>query len=113
MRAVAFLPYQAEKTGENRDAKTDLAGKDRQTTKEVVDDSSQVASPPEPKPEPAEWEFWSPLLRTDEQGRATVELDLPASLAQARVVVNAHGAGRIGSETRMIPLKLPDKPGQR
>lgn len=113
MRAVAFLPYQAEKPGENRDDKTDLDGKDGQTTKEVADDSSKVASPPQPKPEPAGWEFWSPLLRTDEQGRATVELDLPASLAQARVVVDAHGAGRIGSETRMIPLKLPDKPGER
>ena len=111
MRAVAFLPYQAEKPGESLADKTDPREDSGQATRQVADDSSMIAA--EPQPKPTGWEYWSPLLRTDEQGRATVELDLPASLARARVVIDAHGAGRIGSETHMISLKRPDEPGQR
>jgi len=46
---------------------------------------------------PSETVFWAPLLRTDEQGRATVRFRLPPQAAGYRVRVEAHSpGGRLG-----------------
>lgn len=110
MRAVAFLPYQAERPGKAADAKTELSGHQEQITKLEAAKADKPPAPPAASA-PAVL-FWSPLLRTGENGEATVEFELPASLAQVRVVVDAHGGGRIGSTARTIALKLPVEPKQ-
>lgn len=46
--------------------------------------------------------YWHPLLQTDEQGRATIQFDVPDAAMSLRLHVDAQGGGRIGAwETRI------------
>jgi len=51
--------------------------------------------------------FWDPLLRTDEQGRATIRFQLPEQPGAFRVLVEAHSDGRIGSAALRIVSESP------
>jgi hypothetical protein len=54
---------------------------------------------------------WRPLVSTDDEGRASVRLNLPTHPASCRLVVDAHaGPGRIASFTALIRSQVPSKP---
>jgi hypothetical protein len=40
--------------------------------------------------------FWDPFVLTDEQGRATIKLQLPPTDARYRLRIDAHAPGRLG-----------------
>jgi hypothetical protein len=59
----------------------------------------EAASPPLPKP------LWRPLLVADRDGRASLSFTMPQSGGSFRVLIEAHGKGRVGATT----LKLTPK----
>jgi hypothetical protein len=46
--------------------------------------------------------YWNPLLLTDENGRATLAIPRPKGNQSYRLIIDAHGNGRIGSMERVI-----------
>lgn len=54
--------------------------------------------------------LWAPALMTDHDGRATVRFRLPLRPATYRVLVDAHGNGRIGSAMSTIIVTTKDDP---
>ncbi len=47
--------------------------------------------------------YWQPLLMTDENGRARLQLPKPPTNRAYRLFINAHGNGRLGSFDRELP----------
>lgn len=51
--------------------------------------------------------YWSPAIRTDAEGRAEVEFDLPDNLSRFRVMAVAHEGRRFGSGDSKFTVKKP------
>ena len=56
---------------------------------------------------PAFEPLWRPLLATDADGTAKVSFTLPPSAGTFRLLVEAHGAGRVGAATAKIVARGP------
>ena len=55
--------------------------------------------------------YWNALLPVDDSGAATIDFRLPAGTTSYRAIVEAHGAGRLGSGEKLIIAAPPsDKP---
>ncbi len=51
--------------------------------------------------------YWNPSLRTDEDGRATVEFDVSDAVTTWSAFADAHGAGRVGQGAATFDAALP------
>ncbi|MFG0315783.1 MAG: MG2 domain-containing protein [Planctomycetota bacterium JB042] len=51
--------------------------------------------------------YWNPALRTDEDGRATVEFDVSDAVTTWSAFADAHGASRIGQGAAAFDAALP------
>jgi uncharacterized protein YfaS (alpha-2-macroglobulin family) len=66
------------------------------------------ASTARQEPRPLETLLWRPLVKTDQQGQASVRVELPAHPASCRILLDAHaGDGRIGASNSPLGCQMP------
>jgi uncharacterized protein YfaS (alpha-2-macroglobulin family) len=60
------------------------------------------------EPSPAGTLLWRPLVKTDQQGQASVRVEVPAHPASYRILLDAHaGDGRIGASSTPLVCQMP------
>jgi hypothetical protein len=73
----------------------------------AINQSTNPSQPDEPttgpdSTAPAPTVYWNPDLVTDKNGQAHVSFELPQRNVRYRLMIDAHGNGRIGSHSQII-----------
>jgi hypothetical protein len=106
---VAFVPFSiATKASPEKgpDAGPAKTAKESKPASDACEYRHQNSSEGTKTPhEPPRTLYWNPSLPTDAKGRARILFDVPGSVADLHLRIDAHGVGRIGSLESRIATK--------